>query len=199
MTKNEFIIRLREGLAGIPKNELEERLDFYKEIIDDRIDEGHSEEDAVADVGNVNDIIAQILAEIPLSILIKEKVKPKRKMKTWEIILIILGFPVWLPLLISVAAVIISIYVSILAVIISLWAVFVSFVACSVAGSIAGVGIMISDSPLTGLATLSAGIVLAGLSVFAFFGCKAVTDGTVKLTKMLILKLKSSFAKKEAA
>ena len=127
MTKHEFILRLREGLRGIPKSELDERLDFYKELIDDRIDEGQTEEDAVADIGNVNEIISQILSEIPLSKIIKEKVKPNKKMKWWEITLIILGFPVWFPVLISIAAIIFSLYISLWSVIVSFWAVFASF------------------------------------------------------------------------
>ena len=199
LTKLEFIRRLSEELAGIPKDELEERLEFYIEMIDDRIDEGQTEEDAVADIGNVNEIISQILSEIPLSKIIKEKVKPKKKMKGWEITLIILGFPVWFPVLISVAAIIFSLYISLWSVIVSFWAVFASFSACSVAGLIAGIGIMLYSKIYIGLAVLSSGIVLAGLAIFTFFGCKAVTELTVKLTKKFVLWLKYRFARKEIA
>ena len=129
MNKNEFILRLREGLAGVPQSELDETLEFYKEIIDDRIDEGHSEEDAVADVGDVNEIITQVLSEIPLTKIIKEKVRPKRKMKGWEITLIVLGFPVWFPILTSAAATVFSLYVS-------LWSVIIPFGLYSLPSSI---------------------------------------------------------------
>ena len=199
MTKHEFILRLREGLRGIPKSELDERLDFYKELIDDRIDEGQTEEDAVTDIGNVNEIISQILSEIPLRKIIKEKVKPNKKMKWWEITLIILGFPVWFPVLISIAAIIFSLYISLWSVIVSFWAVFASFSACSVAGLIAGIGIMLYSKINIGLAVLSSGIVLAGLAIFTFFGCKSVTELTVKLTKKFVLWLKYRFARKEIA
>ncbi len=40
MTKQEFIAELRKGLSGLPKKELEERLTFYSEMIDDRMEEG---------------------------------------------------------------------------------------------------------------------------------------------------------------
>ena len=199
LTKHEFIRRLSEELAGIPKVELDERVSFYGEMIDDRIDEGYSEEEAVAAMGNVDSIIAQILSEVPLSKLIKEKIKPKRKMRTWEIVLLILGFPLWFPLLIAAVSVIFSLYVALWSVIISFWAVFTSFVACSVAGFSVGAGIMICSNILTGLAILSTSFVLAGLSIFTFFGCRAVSDGIIRFTKIFMLKLKSCFIKKEAA
>ena len=60
MTKQEFLSRLREGLSGLPEDDIAERLTFYGEMIDDRIEDGLSEEEAVAEVGSVDDIAAQI-------------------------------------------------------------------------------------------------------------------------------------------
>ena len=48
MNKQEFLSQLRKGLAGLPQNDIEERLAFYGEMIDDRIEEGLSEEEAVS-------------------------------------------------------------------------------------------------------------------------------------------------------
>ena len=64
MNKQEFLSRLKNGLSALSEKELEERLTFYGEMIDDRIEEGLTEEDAVAAVGSVDEIIAQILSEI---------------------------------------------------------------------------------------------------------------------------------------
>ena len=47
MSKQEFLAQLRKGLSGLPKEDLEERLTFYSEMIDDRIDDGMAEEEAV--------------------------------------------------------------------------------------------------------------------------------------------------------
>ena len=38
MNKSEFLEELRKGLAGLPKDDVEERLTFYGEMIDDRIE-----------------------------------------------------------------------------------------------------------------------------------------------------------------
>ena len=45
MNKQEFFEQLRKGLSGLPKDDIEERLTFYKEMIEDRIEDGLSEED----------------------------------------------------------------------------------------------------------------------------------------------------------
>lgn len=52
MTKQEFLTQLEENLLGLPQNEIEERIIFYSEMIDDKIEEGYSEEDAVSKTGD---------------------------------------------------------------------------------------------------------------------------------------------------
>ena len=196
MNKQEFISRLRGGLKTLPKNEIDERITFYSEMIDDRIEEGFSEADAVASIGNVDTIISQIISEAaPVK---KEKTASKRKMKTWEIALIALGFPVWFSLLAAAFAVVISLYVSLWSVIISFWAVFASFTACSFAGVAAGITLLFLTNPFTAVAIIGAGITLAGLSIFAFFGCHLATKGTLILTKKIAIGIKNAFSKKEA-
>ena len=58
MTKIEFLLALSERLSGLPKEEKLERLNFYSEMIEDRIEEGLSEEEAVAAVGTIDELIA---------------------------------------------------------------------------------------------------------------------------------------------
>ena len=72
MTKKEFLDALRKRLRGMPKQDVEERLAFYSEMIDDRIEEGCTEEEAVAQLGPVEEIASQIIADIPLVKIVKE-------------------------------------------------------------------------------------------------------------------------------
>lgn len=198
MNKSEFIARLRAAISGMPKEELEERLAFYGEMIDDRMEEGLAEEEAVSDIGSVEDIAAQIIAETPLVKLVKEKVKPKRKLRVWEIVLIAAGFPVWLPLLLAAFAVILSLYVVVWSVMLSLWAVFAA-VALSGVGCVAlGVCLIVSGKLYFGLACIGVGIFCAGMSIFMFLGCVAATKGIAVLTKKAVIGVKNSFVKKEA-
>ncbi len=182
MTKLEFLLSLREALSGLPQDEVLERLNFYREMIEDRVEEGLSEEEAVAAVGSVDEIAAQIIEEISHT---KQQAKPKKRLTAWEIVLLVLGSPVWLSLLIAVVAVLFSLYVSLWAIIVALWAVFASFIGCAFGGIAGGAGFALGGKPFTGLAMIGAGLMCAGLSIFAFFGCKAATKGAVLLVKMV--------------
>ena len=75
MNKQEFLLELSKGLSGLPMEDIEERIVFYGEMIDDRMEDGLSEEDSVREIGNVDEIISQIIAETPITKLVKEKIK----------------------------------------------------------------------------------------------------------------------------
>ena len=199
MSKQAFLLQLRKGLSGLPEEDIEERLTFYSEMIDDRMEEGHAEEDAVSAVGSVEEIVAQTIADIPFAKIAKERIKPQRRWTVWEIVLLALGSPVWLSLAVTAVAVVLSLYASLWAVIVSLWAVFFSVASCAVGGILAGIGKAAGASFLTGTAMMGAGIVCAGLAIFLFFGCKAATTGTLTLTKNLALGMKTRLIKKEGA
>lgn len=197
MTKQEFLAQLRKGLSGLPQDDIEERSMFYNEMIDDRIEEGLSEEEAVLAAGAIDEIVAQAVADIPLAKIAKERIKPKRQLKVWEIILLALGSPIWLSLGFAVIAVMFSLYVVVWSLLISMWAVFASLVCCVPAGLIAGIRLACIGSILAGIAMLAVGIVCAGLSIFAYYGCKAATKGILQLTKRITLWIKNCFIKEE--
>ena len=197
MNKQDFIASLRASLSGLPKQDVEDRLNFYSEMIDDRIEEGLTEQEAVSAIGSVETVSSQIIADIPLSKIAKEKIKPKRGLRAWEILLLALGSPIWLSLLIAAFAVVFSLYVFVWSVIISLWAVFASLVVCAAGGIIAGIVFIVVGNVLTGVCMIGTALVCAGLSIFSFFGCKAATKGLLWLTKKLALGIKKCFVKKE--
>ncbi|MEE1219843.1 MAG: DUF1700 domain-containing protein [Ruminococcus sp.] len=197
MNKQEFLTQLRKGLSGLPQNDIDERIVFYSEMIDDRIEEGLFEEEAVAQVGSVDEIVAQIIAETPFTKITKERIKPKRQLKTWEIVLLALGSPIWFSLAIAAISVVFSLYVSLWSVVISFWAVFVSLAACSVGGLVASAILAILGKGLAGVAMFSAGLICGGLSIFTFFGCKAATKGVIILTEKIAVGIKNCFIKKE--
>lgn len=199
MNKQEFLAQLRKGLSALPEEDIYERLTFYSEMIEDRMEEGSSEEDAVQALGSVDALVSQTVAETPLSKLVKEKIKPKRKLKAWEIVLLVLGAPVWLPLLLAALAVVFAVYVVLWSVVLVLWAVFLALAACGLAGVAAGIYFTVKGNVPTGLAVIGAGLVCAGIAVFWFFGCKAATKGIIALTKKCALALKNCFIKKEEA
>ena len=197
MTKHEFVEALKARLSALPKNELEERISFYCEMIDDRTEEGLSEEDAVSMIGSADEIAEQIISDIPLSKIVMEKVSSKRRFKAWEIVLLALGSPVWLPLAVAAIAVILSLYVSLWSVIVSLWAVFASLVGSAFGAIIAGTVFAFTDFALVGLSMIGASLVLAGVAILSFFGCKAAVKGIIAFTKKMAFGTKMLFLKRE--
>lgn len=193
MNKHEFSAQLRERLAGLPRAEIEGRVAFYREMIDDRMEEGLSEEDAVCVLGTLDDIVANELRpsfDVPL---------PEPPKKGWKIALLSAGSLLWVPLLIVAVAAMVSVYASLWALVILLWATFASLLAVTVGGVGGGVLFVCSGNPWSGLSLVGASFVCAGLGIFLFFGCKALTKWTARLAVVMMRGIKRILAKKGAA
>lgn len=194
MNKQEFLLKLGQRLSGLSDDEREEQLNFYREMIDDRMEDGLSEEEAVAAVGSIDAITGQITDDASPA-----EAASKRRWKAREIVLLILGSPIWVCLLIAVAAVVFSLYASAWAGIISLWAGFAAVVSCAFALLIVGVIFLFGQHKLTGIAIIGVCLVCAGLSIFLYWVCKNATKGMALLTKKTALFTKQCIMKKEVA
>ena len=115
MTKALFLKSLRFRISDLPAAEVDERISFYNEMISDRMEEGLDEDEAVAAIGSIEIIAAQIkqdYRQIPSS---EEQIAPtavrplgtstqgyaraylvskKNSLKAWEIVLLALGSPI---------------------------------------------------------------------------------------------------------
>ena len=203
MKKSEFLISLKKNLNSIPEYDRRKTIQYYSEMIDDRIEEGFSEEDAVGQMGSVYELAAQIKADYGEAESIKERSSAsfesnsKKSVNGWVIFLLILGFPLWFSLLVAALVVFVSFLVTLWSVIIAFWSVFVSFVVGSFSGITVGVILNLLGNIVPGTAMIGSGLILAGLSILAFFGCKASTNGAVFLTKKIAVLIKNCFVKKE--
>ena len=197
MKKNEVLVKLIHGLSSLPQEEIEDRIVFYNEMIDDRMEEGLTEEEAIASLGSVESIIDQIIAETPLVSLIKAKIKRKHKLSAWEITLLALGSPIWLCLIVAVVAIVISLYAVIWSVVVSLWAVFGALTGASVGGILVGILFLCLGKTPAGFGLMSAALVCGGLAILMFYACKYTTRATAWLTKKIALGIKKCFTKKE--
>ena len=199
MTKLKFLLALHDQLSGLPQADVEERLSFYTEMIEDRMEEGLSEEEAVAAVGSIEEIAAQIRADLSPAAPAAKAQKPKKELGAWAIVLLVLGSPVWLSLLIAAFAVVFSLYVTLWSLVVSLWAVFASMIGCAIGGILGGIGFLTTGHRLVGIALLGAGAVCAGLAILAFLGCKVATKGAAKLTKSTFISIAKCFNKEAGA
>ena len=110
MTKQEFLTELRRNLNGLPQEEIEDRMNFYEEMINDRMDEGKTEEQAVADIGTTDEAVRTIASQTKMSTLVKEKMRTRRSLTGWELLLIVLAFPMWFPLLMAALSIAFTVY-----------------------------------------------------------------------------------------
>ena len=188
MTKYEFVTTLTHRLSHLPREAVEERVNFYIESIEDRIEDGVPEEEAVAAVGSPEEIAAQIMGELPRPAFEVPRKEQKRRPSAVETVLLILGAPIWLSLLIAAFAVVLSVYISLWAVIISLWAIYASFVGCAFGGIVGGAFLAFTNGA-SGVFLIGAGLFCAGASVLLFHGCKAATKGTAWLCVYPVKKL----------
>ena len=200
MRKSEFLYELRRALSGLPQSDVEERVYFYSEMIDDRIEEGLSEEEVVAGIGSPHDVAEQIKADLfaPEG---KENKKEKKKSKWhWgplEIVLVILAAPLILSVGSGILGTMISVYASVWATIISLWACVVALWGVALAGIVAGFGMMLTGNSIPGLAVIALAIFSAGFSIFMFFAAHLAGKWTVILTKKFFVWLIGKFKGKE--
>ena len=196
MRKQDFIKELRLNLSFLPKEEIDDRISFYSELIDDKIDEGVKEEDAIKSIGSIDEIINQIIDEMSLSKIAKDKIKQKRKLSGLEIALIIVGSPIWLSLLLSLIAVLFSLYIIGWSIVISIWAILISLIAVLVAGIVLTIISLFSNIYIVALSYLGATLVILGLTILMHYVCKIITRLYIKLTKLIVLSIKKKMLKR---
>ena len=197
MTKQAFLNALRSKIATLPRREIKDRLDFYSEMIDDLTEEGRSEERAVARLGSVDRIAAQILEDARRENTLTG-VKYRKKASPWTILLLILESTIWLSLLIAAFAVLLSLLAALFSVVVSLWASFAALLLSGIGGIAACILFAASGHGITAIATLGASLICEGLAVLLFLGCKPLTIWLGRIAKAAFAALMQCFRKTEA-
>ena len=169
MKKAEFLARLRQKLFILPQRELEDTLEYYSEMIDDYVENGCTPEEAVAKMGGVDNVAAQVLAGTQTSASQTDGAKKEKKSGNM-LLLLILGFPLWFPLLIAAFCILLSVAVVIatLAMVVP-WSLVVSFGASALGLLIAGTAILVSESVAAAVFLFGAAMVLGALCIFALW------------------------------
>ena len=200
MSRDAFIGELRYRMAGLPQDAVERTVEYYSELIADSMEDGLSEAEAVSRLGSLDEIVSSVVKETPLPKIIEARVQETKKKggSGWVIALLILGAPVWLPLLIAVLAVLFALFVALWAVVIALWAAVLAVVLTGVAAVGVGIFELIRLHVPQGLVLLGGGLVCLGLCALLYLLMKLLTVGTVKLCKWVWIGIKSLFVGKKA-
>lgn len=197
MNKERFLAELRVRLAGASQTDIEKTLDYYREMIDDHMEDGLTAEEAVSALGTLDEIVAQVLATAPTEQRAKEPARPSRKLRGWEILLLVLGSPLWLTLLIAAFVVLLSVFVVLTTVVVTLYAIDLAIATSGVALLASSLISFVRVDGITGLFLLGTGLICAGLSILFFFGANLATRGVVALSRLLVRFVRSWFVGKE--
>lgn len=180
MNKTEFSEALRQALGKLPSYEVEQSIAFYAEMIDDRIEDGMIEQDAVAALGSVESIADQIIAETPA--IPKAIAKANTGNRTLNVVLLVVFSFIWVPIVLALAMSAFLVYLSIWLVIMALWITVVALFICAPLGLFTFVWSIANGYPLTGVFILGACLFTSGLGLFACMGVASVSKGLVQLT-----------------
>ena len=201
MNKFEFLTELRAKLWVLSAEDTQRSLDYYAEMIDDRMEEGLTEEEAVAAIGNLDEIVQQILHEMPNppAVAAKEQTQQtkSRQMGVWMIVLLVLGAPLWIPLLVAAFAVIMS-------VVLALWSVVIALYATAFALAVGAIGLLVAAFSLLWIHRFGKGAVMvggaficAGLAILLFMLSNLTAKGMAWLSRQMFRGIWTMFSRKE--
>ncbi len=202
MNREEYLEKLRLALAQMPAEEKERQIAYYDELISDMCEDGMSEAEATAKLGDPGKVAEELLAALPLGTLVKSRIKSAGSLSVLTIVLLALGFPLWFPLLISAFAVVFSLLLALLVTIWSLAAALAAVVlSLGVAAVAAPIGLLsgaVTGSPLVILGTTLAA---AGLCVLGALALPPLFRAMARLSRAVCRGLwrgiKNIFIKKE--
>lgn len=128
MTKEEFLAQLRHKLRTMPKEDIQDAVDYYDSYITDAETD---EVNVIQHLGSPGEIAAQILADFAVSPPAGHKTPPRGLGIAWSIILAIFALPIGLPVALAIALTALALLVVLLS---SLFAFFVSAAALIASG-----------------------------------------------------------------
>ena len=203
MTKNEFTARLRKFLGGLSQEDIERSTAFYSEMIDDSIEDGMSEEEAVEALGNIEDIVISIKsentdkakkdAETGYKTKYTSEKGKKGRISKKRLIAVIATFPLW----IGIVAGLFGVYIG-------LWGTFVGLCGAAIGFAVGAVGglivspVLFAASVYTGLMLVGCSLMLGGLVVPFVFVLKIIAKGLVEIFKLSVRGIKAILITKEA-
>ncbi|MBQ3640210.1 MAG: DUF1700 domain-containing protein [Clostridia bacterium] len=192
MNKEQFIRAFRKRLKGMPREEIEKTISYYEEMIADKIEGGMSEREAVASLGDIDELACSArgaASDAPAA-------KPSRtRPAPWVIVLLVLGSPLWIGLAVGAFGILIGFMAT-------AFALFVSFVATMAGFLVGGVAEVAKAVFLIGtggwqiLISLGAGIMLVGIGILMILAVKSVERGLWKVVMLPFVGLKRMFERR---
>ncbi len=196
MTKEVFLRELARGLQQLPAEEVQRQKAYYAEMLEDMMEDGIPEEDAVAKLGDVSGIVEEILQDTPLPVLVKSKIRPKKGWTVSAVVVAVLGAPLWIPLVLTAALLVFSVFLAMGAVIVAAFAMVFALAVAGLVILFRGVTLFTWGGSYVAF-SLGCGLLLLGLTCLSFLGAKYAAAGLWRSGKWLFRAIKGMFIAKE--
>ena len=105
MTEKEYLKQLNKRLKPLKEQDKQAIIDFYKEMIADKKENGKSEEEAIGELEGADVVAERTLQEYGVDASRKRKLPPMSA-ATW--VLLIVGSPLWFGLAVAVVCIAIT-------------------------------------------------------------------------------------------
>ena len=182
MSKNEYLAQLRGLMEAAAISGIDERIDYYSEMIDDRIE--MLGDDAV------------IASKGPEQIAAQGSHEAKKKGAGWLwVVLAIIGFPVWFPIAVAFFAILLALYLVLWSIVLAIFCVWLSLGCVALAG-IAGfiTSFFGAVSIFGGFMCLGAALFFGGLTVLLFKPIITLCKAVAGMIPAAFKKIKGMFA-----
>lgn len=233
MTRIEFINELKTRLSSIPEAERNKSIQYYNEIIDDRVENGMDEITAIACLESPQLLAERILNEFgifetPKSSLTLTTEPPKysrntntntntqntqktqnnssqsnkqtsytqkttlyvkSKMSGGTILLLILGFPIWFPLLMAFFAVAFAMYITIWSLVLSLFCVAVGCAVACVGCVLVSPFLIFRNGIIPSVFTAGVGLISGAIGITFWILSVSFTKAMWKFSKFSFAKI----------
>ena len=183
MKKEEYLEGLRTALraAKLPSSAIAEGVEFYTEAIDDRMEEGASEEEAVARMGSLEDARAAVSAEVPP--VPRRIARLSTGSHALDIALAVIACPVWIPFALACIGILASVYLALWLVVAAVWMLLTVAFLTGAVGVFAAFWGVASGAPAMGLLGLGIGLAASGIALLAVPLAAWATSALVKLAE----------------
>lgn len=178
MLRNEFINKLSALLKELPPYERDKAIAYYSELIADRVEAGETEEDIIAQFGDISELAKSILAESPRLVTVTKNSSLK---------------PLWITLLVLFSPAIFGLGIAAIGIgIAGAAALFVASLAFFIAALALALTFVFGFfsaftifpiSPTLAIVQIGASLICGGLAIFIFIGAYAFSKLIFKIMK----------------
>ena len=206
MNKEQFIRAFRKKLRGMPREEIAKTVSYYEEIIADKIEGGMSEQEAVASLGNLDELARSARGAEPETA--EKSPRMHEAPAPWIIILLVLGSPIWIGIGAGLFGVVIGFWATLFSLIVTLFSVmigllighyallfsldvtFFALITGSFAGGVAELAkafLLMGQDKYQVFISAGTGILLIGVGILLILSIKPIVKWSWKIVKLPVV------------